>query len=217
MKKFLAVASVAVLLSGCGETTEQICRKTDQLMRQSEGQGFVDVGWIGCLKQSPSEARLSYEGIKLQLEKEKGVKELPLMSHDEMTKFVNSQPPFDVIYKLGNPDSATFIPVDSNGKPIPETTTTNGFTFEGIVQIRYSTGPKVLANHRDLKNLEDIQGKLAIHKDGTYHFMYLRPLTYGLLGMDDKQISILFNIRNGKVVGDDNISFPKHLWQKWFN
>jgi len=125
------------------------------------------VGWIGCLKQSPSEARLSYEGIKLQLEKEKGIKELPLMSHDEMTKFVTSQPPFDVVYKLGSPESATFIPFDGNGKTIP-VFANDGVTITDIVRIDYSPHSKFREAARSIKLWEDIQGKLAIKKDGLY-------------------------------------------------
>jgi hypothetical protein len=216
LKKLLAVASVAMLLSGCGETTEQICRKTDQLMRKSEGQGFVDVGWIGCLKQSPSEARLSYEGIKLQLEKEKGIKELPLMSHDEMTKFITSQPPFDVLYKLGNPDSASYYPFDSNGSFIKESKTVAGMTTESPVNIFYGKSSNVTSKYDDPKVLEDIQGKLAIKKDGLYLIQYHSPsLTYWFYGLQDKFTSISFEIKNGQV--SPSTSYQSHFWDKWFN
>lgn len=215
MKKLLAVASVAILLSGCGETTEQICRKTDQLMRKSEGQGFVDVGWIGCLKQSPSEARLSYEGIKLQLEKEKGVKELPLMSHDEMTKFITSQPPFDVVYKLGNPDSALYYPFDSSGNFIKESKTIAGMTSESPASISYSPNSEFSEERRNIKVWEDIQGKLAIKKDGLYLIQYNSPsLTYWLYGLQDEFTSISFEIKNGQV--SSGTSYQSHFWQKWF-
>lgn len=203
------------MLSGCGETTEQICHKTDQLMRKSEGQGFVDVGWIGCLKQSPSEARLSYEGIKLQLEKEKGIKEIPLMSHGDMTKFITSQPPFDVVYKLGSPDSAMFFPFDSSGKMIMETTTIAGMTSESPVEISYSKNAKFHQETRDPKIWEDIQGKLAIKKDGLYLIQYNSPsLTYWFYGLQDDFTDISFEIKNGQVT--PNTSYQSHFWDKWF-
>lgn len=217
LKKLLAVASVAVMLSGCGETTEQICRKTDQLMKKSEGHGFVDVGRIGCLKQSPSEARLSYEGIKLQLEKEKGIKEIPLMSHNEMTKFVTSQPPSDVVYKLGNPDSASFFPFDSSGKILKETTTIAGMTSESPIEISYSPHSKFHVESQNPKIWEDIQGNLAIKKDGLYLVRYdSSPLTYWFYGLKDDFTHLSFEIKNGQVVSS-GAYYPSHFWDKWFN
>ncbi|MFP3678860.1 hypothetical protein SB725_17315 [Pseudomonas sp. SIMBA_041] len=208
MKNLLAIASMAMLLSACGETTEQICQKTDQLLSQATGQGFADVGRIGCLKQTASEARISYEALNEQL-KSKLAASPELMSRDEMTALVKSQAPFDVIHRLGKPDSVTFIPFDRNGKTIP-VLADDGVTITNIVRIEYFAHSKLAAD-KDPKAWQDIQGSLATKKDGIYSIAYDRPLTHWLFGLKDENMYITFTVNNGQAT--PNIDFPKHFWQ----
>lgn len=216
MKKLVAVASVALLLSGCGDTTEQVCRKIDQQLKKDSGKGLADVGWIGCLKQSPGEAKLTLAAIEKQSPKGTRVAETKLMSRDDVAQLVATQPPFDVAYKLGAPDSAYFYPFDIDGKFISESTTIGGITTKGPIHISYSADAKFSLEMRNPKIWEDIHGKLAIYKDGLYRISYERPMTYWLLGLQDEHLKISFVIKNGKVI-ERSADFPKHFWQKWFN
>lgn len=213
MKTLLGVVSVSLLLAGCGKTTEQICNETNLALTQATGQGFVDVGWIGCLKQSPSEAQKSLDGLKQQLAA-KGTESPKLMSHDEMDKFVSSTDPLSVILKVGPPSSAMFNPRDAQGKSIPVTKVVGGRTMETTV-VSYSNTRNALVEDRSPEILKEIQGKLAIHDDGVYHFMWLRPLTYGIFGIEDDYMSLGVVVQSGKVVSTST-KYPEHLWQKWF-
>jgi hypothetical protein len=132
------------------------------------------------------------------------------MSRDDVAQLVATEPPFDVIYKLGAPDGAYFYPTDSNGEFILESKTVGGMTTESPAHITYSphakSGPKIW---------DDIHGKMAIYKDGLYRISYDRPMTYWLLALQDDSLKISFVIKNGKVV-ERSADFPKHFWQKWF-
>ncbi|MDI3375605.1 hypothetical protein QLG06_14825 [Pseudomonas sp. V104_6] len=215
MKTLLGVVSVSLLLAGCGKTTDQICNETNIALAQATGQGFVDVGWIGCLKQSPSEAQKSLDGLKKELAA-KGIHTPKPISHDEMQAFVDSADPLEVILKLGPASSATWVAKDAQGKNIPvKIEITPGVERDGSLMVSYSSGRNAPANERRPELLKEVEGKLAIRENGDYHFYWSKPLTYGLLGIEDDHMSFHFQVRNGKAL-NTSLLFPKHLWQNWF-
>ena len=121
---------------------------------------------------------------------------------------------FNVVYKLGKPDSVTFIPFDSNGKTIP-VLADDGVTVTDMVRTEYSSHSRSSVKSQDPRIWEDIKGKLATKKDGLYFIRYELPLTYWFFGLKDDYTHISFEIKNGQVT--PSIDFPKHFWQKWFS
>lgn len=70
MKTIIVSIVVATALTGCGkQTVEEICQETSNLLKEKNGEGFTQVGMLGCLKQGASRAKQDQEAIKQMLSK----------------------------------------------------------------------------------------------------------------------------------------------------
>lgn len=189
MKLRVGLVTLILVLSGCGKTTEQICKETDNLLRQQTGNGFADTGMIGCLNLSPRDAEKSLISLK-----EKYGKSAALMTHDEFDKLVRDSSPSELIKILGAPDVAMMI--------------TEPY-------ITYVSGA-IEAKQRDVRVRDEVLRRISSEPNGgTYSTIYSEPKTTGLFGIEDRDLVVLY--RFDKNPPEKSAHYEKHLWQKWFD
>jgi hypothetical protein len=189
MKLRIGFVALFLVLSGCGKGTEQICKETDDLLRQQTGNGFADTGMIGCLNLSPREAEKSLMSLK-----EKHGKSAVLMTHDEFDKLVRDSSPADLIKILGAPDSVSMM--------------SPPYLAYGAADLD--------VKQRDVRLRDDLLRRISSEPaGGIYSTIYSEPKTTGLFGMEDRDLVVLY--RFDKSPPEKSATYEKHLWQKWFD
>lgn len=185
----IGLFAMIVILSGCGKTTEQICKETDNLLRQQTGNGFANTGMIGCLNLSPRDAEKSLISLK-----DKYGKNAALMTHDEFDKLVRDNSPAELIKILGVPDSAIMMTPP---------------------YLTYGTG-SLDAKERDVRVRDELLRRISSEPNGgVYSTIYNEPKTTGIFGMHDRDLVVLYLFN--KDPPEKYVGYEKHLWQKWFD
>jgi hypothetical protein len=189
MKLRIGLVAMILVLTGCGKSTEQICKETDNLLRQHTGNGFADTGMIGCLNLSPRDAEKSLISLK-----DKYGKSAALMTHDEFDKLVRESSPADLIKILGAPDSVMMMTPP---------------------YLAYVTGA-LDVKQRDAGVRDELLRRISTEPNGgLYSTIYSEPKTTGLFGMEDRDLVVLY--RFDRSPPEKFVSYEKHLWQKWFD
>ena len=55
---------LVIFVSGCEQSVEEVCQETSNILTEKQGQGFTDVGMLGCLQLGAREAKIQQEVVK---------------------------------------------------------------------------------------------------------------------------------------------------------
>lgn len=167
----------AVLLSGCGKSTEQICRETDELLRANGKTGFTDTGFAACLELSEREAEQSLSALKDQL----GKNQAKALSRNEFEQIAQKSTFKELVGRFGQPSVSSVIVLSVNGKP-------QSLVFSKYAVTEAGKDPAVY--ERSVKYLDE---KL----DGVYFFEWDRVTTH--FGLTDNRARVNYTVKGGQI------------------
>ncbi|HHH9441336.1 TPA: hypothetical protein ACP32N_003275 [Pseudomonas aeruginosa] len=196
---------VMVVLTGCGQTTEQICNETNQLFLDHGQPGFTETGYLGCLKASPEEANRSLRGLQEQFKEGEAL----IQPRAQVESILKGKDVFALIKKYGQPAELSY----TNG-PAMQKGGAGGDGSDKFILDNY------VGNSKN-QELRDQQIKLKVlnefiqKKDGLYVFKWYR-VSSNIFGAADDYSSLVISVEHGVVV-ETVVLFPEYFWQRWFS
>lgn len=190
MKKIIFAISIFPLLSGCSDSIESICQETSKILKEQTGQGFTDVGMLGCLKQSPEAAKQDQEALKKMTAQTQH--ETTTISRTDAITAVKGKNIEGVISMFGEPDMAfLWLPKQPNESLEELKERQNKLTKEQIIE-------KSIAN-----------------EPGNYSYSWKKPITHNLFGKVDGGLGITLRIEQQQPP-ELSISFPPYCISNLF-
>lgn len=200
----IGVVLAMVVLVGCSQSTEQICKETDQVLRDAGKPGFTDTGYLGCLKLSAKEAAQSLHSLREQLE----AKQIKAKPRVEVERVMKASDINQLINEFGIPSSVVY----NNSQALQKKTGGN-YSIDDVVNISYvrSDLNEKLGN----KILMGILSNYIRKTDGSYLITWDKVST-DMFGVVDDQTALFVILYNGNVEAS-YVDFPKYFWQRWFD
>lgn len=205
MRRFIGGVMVVVVLTGCSQSTEDICKQTDQLLRDSGQSGFTDVGYLGCLKLSPKEAAQSLYSLRDAL----GKQSIEKKSRAEVENILHNADVGNLIKQLGNPSSLSY----DNTRALYQRGKSIEYGSSNVVSVGYYANG-INAEDRDPERLLANLKRFILLEEGDYYFSW-DEISDDMFGLTDKDVSLYVVVRDGKIV-ERLVRFPKYFWQSWF-
>ena len=67
-KAYLLLLFIPLIMTACSkESSQDLCRETDRLLKESKGEGLNRVAMIGCVNGGPEKARKRLDALKKEL------------------------------------------------------------------------------------------------------------------------------------------------------
>lgn len=207
MTRWIGIALAVTMITGCSQSTEQICKETDQLLKEHGMEGFTESGYRGCLGLSAKQAAQSLHSLREQLNASK----VKSRSRAEVDEIMQSASLAKLLSEFGEPDVADYF---NNAKSLQSKNLSNSVDDDISLNKMYSKD----ATDRESRDRAILLSVLTNYNqgiNGTYSFSWSK-ITSDMFGMEDDHVQLMVIIIDGKIVTRD-VGFPKYFWQRWLD